>query len=701
MRISGFATLFVGLAVAYVGTSAVVPDGSVKILAMSVMYLLVPVTASIAVVHAASVVRESNRTAMRVLAASMILTTLGETYWAFYQVVIDPRGPAVSIADAAFLISSVLMLAFAGILLRARLTPLPMVGRLKATVDTLMLTVVAMAGMSVLFRTAVLPDRSLDALTPQAGIYVVYALLDAMVLVWVLAVVLTPGRQRWKDWEIAVAAGVAMLAVGNLVFNHMLAGGGYVVGDVVSAVVDLTWLSGYFLIAVGARALLVSGEPVDEVVNGVFRWQWREFLPLACSMGLVPVFMWLGHRWPDDVGAYWTFSAASAALVTLIVVRWAIMISDNRALASRSVTDELTGNFNHRYFHQRVSAELERALRTGEDLSVALIDLDDFRLVNESHGHLYGDRNLRIIGATFAEAVRASDSVCRIGGDEFAFILPATSSEEAFRVCLRAVELLAQKQVDETMPITVSVGIASAPLHAGEKADLLRLADTALYAAKDAGRNRVIVFDPQMGDDGAAGERVRRIESQSLLRTVSALAAAVDARDSYTHSHSRAVAGDAVRLGEKFGLGREHCELLRIAGLLHDVGKIGIPDTILQKRETLTEAEGEIIRGHAELSTRILAAAVPDRIVPWVGAHHERWDGSGYPNGLAGERIPLEARILAVCDAYDAMVSERPYRRAMAPAEALAELEKCAGAQFDPRVVRAFVEMRAVLPLPG
>jgi len=242
-------------------------------------------------------------------------------------------------------------------------------------------------------------------------------------------------------------------------------------------------------------------------------------------------------------------------------------------------------------------------------------------------------------------------------------------------------------------PVTGSIGVASYPDHAKDREELVRKADGAQYWAKYHGKNQVVRFDAGTVQALDADERIRRLEEQSHLGTVRALAAAVDARDPLTQYHSRNVAALAVLVARDLGMAPERVRLIEMAAVLHDIGKIGITDEILIKPGPLTEEETALVREHSALGERILASTSLDQVLPWIRHHHERWDGAGYPDGLAAVAIPLEARVLSVCDAYDAMINERPYHRALSRAEAKQELVDCMGTQFDPAVVEVFIGM--------
>jgi HD-GYP domain-containing protein (c-di-GMP phosphodiesterase class II) len=238
--------------------------------------------------------------------------------------------------------------------------------------------------------------------------------------------------------------------------------------------------------------------------------------------------------------------------------------------------------------------------------------------------------------------------------------------------------------------VSVSAGIASYPRHSAERSELVRVADNALYWSKEHGRGRAHVFRPEVEELAELRWLVEGRDRAACLRAAASLAHAVDVRDAYTGSHSYVVGELAARVAARMGLPSEEIELLRLAGSLHDLGKLAIPEEILRKPGPLTEAERLVLERHPQIGYRMLDSLGVDPVAHWVLHHHERWDGSGYPDRLARDDIPLGARILFVADAYDAMTTDRVYRGRLSHYRAIAELERCAGTQFDPDVVEAF-----------
>jgi len=375
-------------------------------------------------------------------------------------------------------------------------------------------------------------------------------------------------------------------------------------------------------------------------------------------------------------------------------------------LLRRANTDGLTGLYNNRYFQDRLSQELKRALRYSRPLSLIMIDLDGFKSINDNLGHLAGDTILRNFSKILSEEVREIDIPARYGGDEFAVILPETKLEEAKQIAerIRAAVDKSPHLMEESIKsessktsakrdwkITLSIGVAECPTHARQRDALVSAADIAMYHAKHVSQNAVCSYDNVPGAGGTMDPcRIYTFLQSASVSTIAALAAAVDAKDHYTHGHSEAVSKYAVGIATELRLSPEEKFNVRIAALLHDVGKIGIPDTVLNNPGQLDTHERELIQNHPSVGEKIVKQ-VPQlqKILPGILYHHERYDGAGYPCGLSGEKIPLVARIICVADSYDAMTSNRPYRNAMTPAQALAELNDNKNTQFDPACVDA------------
>jgi diguanylate cyclase (GGDEF)-like protein len=359
-----------------------------------------------------------------------------------------------------------------------------------------------------------------------------------------------------------------------------------------------------------------------------------------------------------------------------------------------ALKDPLTGLLNHRAFQERLEEELRRAERARQPASLIALDIDDFKVINDTLGHAAGDQALRLLADAIRAELRPGDCCGRIGGDEFMILLPGAAPESADRVVARLRARTGKLAVGASeQPLTFSSGIAGYPVHALGKDDLLHLADGAMYWAKSHGKNRSFIYSTSIDFALSAEDAADRNLRAGLVNTVHALARAVDAKDGYTHSHSQRVAGYAVELGRKLGLDADRLEQLRTAGVLHDVGKIGISDAILLKPASLDDGEFDTMRRHSELGRDIIAGAGMPEIAQWVLHLHERYDGKGYPRGLEGPRIPVESRVLHCADALEAMTSSRVYRSALPLEVALGELESGAGTQFDPQIVTVLLQL--------
>lgn len=406
------------------------------------------------------------------------------------------------------------------------------------------------------------------------------------------------------------------------------------------------------------------------------------------SLGILVVLeQGSGARPEEDVQALCDFAVHAAAAMTASVL--------GQEVRELGAVDPLTRFFNGRYFRTRLEQETQRALRTQSSLSVAVMGLDGLSEVRAEGGDAAADDALERLSALIVPRLRAMDVGCRIGEDELAAILPMVGGLDAYKVGERLRQAI-QADLGLGERWTLSAGVATFPDQAGTPEQLADCALTALEWARRHGGDRTFLYTHDVVrslESERRRESGARDDEDTTLVTVSALASAVDARHPTTIGHAEGVAQVAAAIGADMGMEASHVEDLRVAGLLHDVGKIGISEEVLVKDGPLTEPEWEEMRRHPEMGHRMLSGTRLEIIRPWVLHHHERLDGTGYPEGLSGEEIPLEARILAVADAFDSMVHDRPYRPAVSVLQARAELERCAGTQFDPQVVAALSEL--------
>jgi diguanylate cyclase (GGDEF)-like protein/putative nucleotidyltransferase with HDIG domain len=403
---------------------------------------------------------------------------------------------------------------------------------------------------------------------------------------------------------------------------------------------------------------------------------------------------------------------------------------------------------------EALSAEWKRSTRAGRAFALVLMDLDRFKFVNDFYGHLEGDLVLQRVGHILETNCRRSDVVARYGGDEFVILMPETNMEHARQLASKLRGWVSADPLLREKNISASFGIACYPLHGSSPQELIQVADASMYLSKHQGGNAVSTadhFDPneakkwkrdvleaylgvtlkrlfatgpeafeeiysrlkQFTESLAATEGTNGVTAgtpsptgpqalpQAVLDTVTSLAFAIDAKDHYTQGHSQKVSAYASLIADALGLNDLEIEEIRLGGVLHDIGKVAIPENILNKNGPLNPDEWDTMKSHVTFGAKILEPLTPlARIREMVLHHHEFFDGSGYPHGMSGEAIPLGARIIAVADAYDTITSDRTYKKARPAAEALMELERCANAQFDAKVVNAFVRTMKSMPNP-
>ena len=356
--------------------------------------------------------------------------------------------------------------------------------------------------------------------------------------------------------------------------------------------------------------------------------------------------------------------------------------------------DPLTGLPNKRALHERLDAELRRAAREYYPVAAVVLDLDRFKQINDSWGHAVGDEALVKLSDSIRAELRAGDFAGRMGGDEFTLVLVRADAHSAERVLgrlRRALETVSVGPAGERLGF--SAGIAEFPRHARARSELLQCADTALYWGKHEGRGRSLIYRPERGDALSPEKSEEAVRQRSLLSTLTALAKAVDSKSRWTAGHSERVAQYAVAIAQSFQFPEAHVDAIRQAALLHDVGKIGIRDSILTKDHPLNLEELDELQHHSELGRAMLAGAGLPELARWVFHIHERYDGGGYPEGLPGREIPVESRILHAADALDGMTRPSAYRRHRPLREALAELSYCAGTRLDPEIAGRLIDL--------
>jgi len=583
--------------------------------------------------------RGDDRLTWVLVGLSILSWTAGNVYYTIVsqnlQVV-----PSPSFADAGFL--GIYPFAYAGIglLVRRRVTSFSRSIWLDGII----------AGLTVgAFAVAVVFDavaaKATGGLAPIAT-NLAYPIADALLIAIVVGVLALRSWSIDRSW-LLIGAGFGVFAVSDSVYLLRVAEGSYEYGSWL----DLGWLLGFVLLSNAAWTRPSSASVTAFEGRRVF------VLPSAFSVACIGLAIY------DRFGGVSIFAAALVwAALLLVVVRMALTLEEHIDLVttfrSRSLTDPLTTLGNRRAMLER----LQRALDSGTPHLLLLFDLNGFKLYNDTFGHLAGDALLRRLGLRLQKSAAGRGDTFRLGGDEFCVVLEGSHEDLEW---VSAATGAALRESTDAFTISCAIGHAELPLEATDADTALRLADDRMYARKTPRR-------------------------QGNPREV--LLQAVRERDHKLGDHMGMVAALAARTAALAGLSPADVNLVRFAAELHDVGKLAIPDTILNKPGPLDAQEWELVRQHTLIGQRIIEAAPGlEAIARAVRSSHERWDGTGYPDGLAGEEIPATARIIAICDAYEAMTADRPYRSRRSPAAAIEELRRHAGSQFDPSLVEAFI----------
>jgi diguanylate cyclase (GGDEF)-like protein len=631
------------------------------------------------------------------LTATVSLNFMGDLVWILRDATTAAYVPFQPEMSQVFYLAEFIPLAlYALVVLTAGLVGTPVLTRVRHILDLAIAVIITNALVVII---VVAPARA--ALAPEDApawfAHSVLLLATVSIFVALIASVLEGRRgismMRWEV-KIVAAVGLSIIAALTVSIFRLYSVSSEFLG--MRTFVDVLWMGVYFILTIAALEHGMDGGTVLTAATTHARRttvRWYDLATAGVLLVAVPYIL-LEARYGDlGESEFWMVAAASLSVAVLVVTRSIILTSENGSLLFHTVVDPLTGAFNHRFFQERVAIEIDKARRLQSSVSLVLLDIDGFGLVNERMGHSHGDRCLIRMAEILRAHERAGDSVCRLGSDEFAVIMSDTDSAAATVRAYEMQEAVVKDPLIGGCVESVSIGIASMPEHADDRIALVARADGALYWAQTTGSGKIVAYDEEVVEALGPKQRLQIAEEQSYMQTVESLAAAVDARDPYTQFHSRNVSLLTGRLARQLGFSDSHVRLVEIAGVLHDVGKIGVPDSVLRKVGPLDSWERDQIEEHPDLGQRILSATIFKEILPWVLSHHECWDGSGYPHGLADEEIPLEARMLAVCDSFDAMVSDRPYRKGIPVEEAVQQIREHSGTQFDPYLADVFVEL--------
>lgn len=384
----------------------------------------------------------------------------------------------------------------------------------------------------------------------------------------------------------------------------------------------------------------------------------------------------------------------------------------NVRLQELALIDSHTGIYNHLYLVKAIDLEFNRAKRFNTALSVLMMDIDYFKSINDVYGHLFGDLILKQLANLLSNVVRQYDVVARFGGEEFIVLLPQTDKQNALILAERIldkVRLYTFGDNKQDVKVKISMGLANYPQDSVINAmDLIEHSDIALTRAKEAGGNRICILDEShknLEEDNLdrfttvelLKEKINKLTkrtNQSVIESVFAFAKAISLKDHYTGEHVEKTVKYAEAIGRELGLSKDDLERINQASMLHDLGKIGIPEQILHKNSALSEEEYNQIKRHPQIGIEILSnIQYFHGVIPFILYHHERWDGKGYPTGLKGEEIPMGARVVAIADVFEALTSDRPYRKAYSSQKAVELICQDSGTKFDPHAVNAFVKV--------
>lgn len=632
-------------------------------------------------------VQPSERPFWALLLLSSLAFLVGNAWYA-WQRTTGIAGDASRFSDVALIVGYAALVGSIGSWSSLRIWT----GR-ERTVRLLDVVAASAALFVVTYGFAIAPSEESGAPALQAIAHLLFPLADTAVVV-VLALALTGfKRTAWKRYEVVAAAGAFLVVVADLILMLSTAGAAHGAPASASMLSGVVWVAAFLaLFLAGTDRMFNDPEPlkvsIPDRIKTPWLARWREIAGAVAVFAVVPLMM-LAVR-ETSLTSLLVIMAAGVVMGAAVLARLSMGRSETLALRDLVTRDEVTGLRNGAYLQGVIEGGVHSADREHGSLTVAYLDMEGLDVINQAAGREAGDRALREIAAVLTEGVGRSGEVGRVDGGRFAAVFAGPRSFDAYVLCRTIVETAARDGSLDAV-LSVTCGLATFPEQATTAQALCEHADMAARTAAARGGGAVLPFDAECMTVPEPGPGAGR--SPDPVRTLQSLAGAIDAADPDTRSHSANVAILAACLGSRIGLDAEHVERLRVAGTLHDVGKVGIPEDILTKDDTLSEPEMGTMRSHPELGARMLAATDASEIAPWVRGHHERWDGNGYPDRVGGSSIPLAARIIAIADAYDAMTSPRPWRREFTADYALGQLSEGAGAQFDPQLVAAFSAM--------
>ena len=669
--------------VAFAVASILAAPGSRTDLILGDVVYLVPVVAA-AVLTVAAALRAStrHRAFWIVLAASTVLWLVGELAWGFIEIVLKQE-PFPSVADVFYLGGMALMIpaVVLGFARRRRLRAW------RAALDASILVV----AVGYLGWTVLVAPQLTAGITLPAAVGAAYPLLSVATLMVLISLAFC-GHVRVPRAVVLVGAAVLSGALANVAYTHLIVLESYVSGSVI----NVGWQLEAILLCLAALVTLRHDEGVpDEQAQPRDVGLALVLAGLAVCLALVGADV-AGGDVSHGAFLLLCFAVVAVVLRLILTTRESARYARQLGLSLReqerlAVTDALTGLHNRRFFEEMLKLEVERTQRGSEGAGLLVLDLDHFKTVNDRYGHPAGDTVLRETARRLIAALRSIDVIARYGGEEFVVVLPDVGVDALEMIAERCREAIGGQPFvldgGETITVTASIGAACHPVHSADSDDLMRVADASLYAAKDLGRDVV-----QIGRPAVRGTLPKVSTMTAFFEN---LAEEID-ETLVGWPRSRAVSRWAAETAGLLGLDAGETARCAEAGRFHDIGMLRVPQATLTKPGPLGDEEWASVQRHPEHGERMLGLSKELKDVARVVAqHHERWDGSGYPARLAGNEIAIEARVVAVCEAWAAMVSDRPYRPALDRDAARAELLDGAGRQFDSYVVAAFLELEA------
>lgn len=629
------------------------------------------------------------RQAWTLIGLGCLSWAVGEGLWGYFELVAGWDTPFPSLADAGYLFGYVLVLTG---LYRRMPRGRTRTSRIKQLLDAAIFTAVAGTVTWYFFAENLfkVPTTWLEQ-----AIIMAYPGLDLILLFYSVALFLDVEAARPRHFAVWLAAGAMMFLVADSLYGYFSALESYQSG----LGFDVVWVMGFACFGLAAvadtrPAALHSGSSRASQPDDASTW--ILLLPYVAAPIMVVVLVVSLVR-GDFIEHALDLAMWNTIIFSLLLIRQIISMLENvslyRQAELRSITDALTGAYNRHYLPQFFARWRTRAA-TGSTLSVMMVDVVDLKKYNDQFGHVSGDRRLVDVVTLLRSQIRPDDDVVRFGGDEFLVLLPDAGHEEALAIRDRIMDAVFeanQKLLPGEPPIALTIGVDCAAY--SDLTELIFKADQAIWRSKED-RNRI------QQELTALAERSERERKMHLLETVLSLAKIEELKDPYTYGHCERVRDLAVSVAVEIGMDPAQTLELSYAAVLHDVGKLAVPTEILNKPGPLNDREREIMKDHPTVGANIVAGmSLLSGVQPIIRYHHERYDGrrqdpyAGYPDGLSGDDIPLGARIMAVVDAFDAMTSDRPYRKGMTCEDAIRELRRCACGQFDPEVVEALIKV--------